>query len=252
MKKIRTFTASLFQKWEFYQLMADLLLLITTKGSEGLKTFVKTLLEGTQASFTKYDDALEAEKKAEAPAQYDEKRDWGIREFGAIVSVYTDHFLIPEKQNAALFFEKIFNKYGSGNAIAQTGRDKQSGILTNFLQDVQTEAATPHAAALNVQPLIAYIEDNNNAYIDARRELTDENLQLAGLTKETRIALENDWRNLSTAINGFAMVNQTDGEFINLIDNLNATIERYIATARRRRNAKPGETPEAPETPEID
>lgn len=247
MKKIRTFSASLFQKWEIYQLMADLLQLINTKGSEGLKTFVKTLLESTQTSFEKYDDALEAEKKAEAPAQYDEKRDWGIRELWAIVSVYTDHFLVPGQQNAALFFEKIFNKYGSGNAIAQTGRDKQSGILANLLQDIKTEAATPHTAALNLQPLIAYIEENNNAYINARRELTEENLQLAGLTKDTRTVLENDWRNLSTAINGFAMVNQTDTEFINLIDNINATIERYIAAARRRRSTKPDETPETPE-----
>lgn len=248
MKKIKSFSKSYLTQWAIFQLFSDLLHHIKSSENQVLNTFIARVLEAFEKAFEEYDLTLLAAKTADAPVVFDQNRDWGIRELYSIAKVYEDYFLDENKQEAARFFLDIFKRYGSGNELAQLAQDKQSGAMTNVLQQLMSDAAEGHASALAVEPLISFIDENNTAFINARRAVTEENMKLAGQVKVARTAAEKAWDNLRAAINGYAVVNEDDADCLALIDSLNATIEHHQQVVRRGKAAKPKDEGETGET----
>ncbi|GEM_PF-1322982 len=238
MKKLQSFSKSYFTNLLVFQLFADLLHALKASTDEALKAFIESVLKNFETAFNKYDQTLIASKTAEAPLAFDEKRDWGIRELYAIASVYEDHFLDESKQAAAQFFLSIFKRYGTGSQLSLLAQDEESASLTNILQEMNEERAKTYAAALDVEKLLAYITENNTAFIDARRAVTEENMQLAGQVKNARVEIEKAWDTLRAAINGYAAVKGDDPATASLLDSLNATIEHHKSNVRRAQNAK--------------
>lgn len=241
MVQLVSFTKRRFTNWGIFQLFSDINHHLESETDEQFKLFIAKTFEAHKIAFEAYDKALLADKTAGAPGVFDEKRNWALRKIYAICNVHKDFVLDEVRQNASIYLRSILKRYGSISYITKLAQDRKSAAITNMLQDLKAEGAKAHTEALGFDKLIAYIEENNEAFIAARRLVTKENMELAGQVKSNRTSAEEAWDKLRAAINGYVAANVDDAEGFALIDQLNATIEHHKLAVRRARSGKSGD-----------
>ncbi|WP_165155797.1 DUF6261 family protein [Parabacteroides sp. ZJ-118] len=104
--------------------------------------------------------------------------------------------------------------------------DKETGMLTNFIDDLQGKFAS-QVAALGLKPFV----DNLKTANEETRELliqrdTGNSSKTVGATKAARQATDEAYRKLIAKINAYATLDET-GELRPFVDAMNAQILRY-------------------------
>lgn len=187
---------------EFYQFMNEVFMFLKPFDLEALNLFDE--FNKLQERFSVFDECMKKENALSSPEgmqKADEDRDFLVRKFYSIVSVFLTY---PEekKSEAANGLLKTMELYG-GNEIAAMSHSNESASITNLMQDLNREPSKKFLEVLDITLVKELLEKANNEFISLKHHKTgQEALLTKGETKLARQEVEKIFVILCEKING--------------------------------------------------
>lgn len=136
-------------------------------------------------------------------------------------------------------------------AVAQ--EDKETGLLVNFIADLEGKYAT-QVAALSLTPFVTNLKEANERVRTLTADRTEERMAVSvGALKQSRKAADDAYRTLVKWVNALALI-EGETEYADFIDYVNTEITHYKREVIGQK-ADPagtsggGDTPDKPVTP---
>jgi hypothetical protein len=178
------------------------------------------------------DDTLEQVRKSNFTSliiQHDEERDNIYRGLDGTVRVNLRHY-DEGKRTAAKRLVTLFDHYGN---VADKSYNEETATIYNFLQDIKNKYA-PEIATLDLTGWIDELERTNKQFEET---VLDRNSEYAGKTElnmlDIRKKTGRTYLDIVEQIEALSLV-KGDQVYAPFIKTLNANIERYINTIKRR------------------
>lgn len=171
----------------------------------------------------------------------DATRDGLFTGFNKVVDGNTYH---PDKNlaNHAVTIQLCINKYGKD--ITKQSLVNETNTLNNLIEDLETEPKVKAAvAALGLEIWVTALKEANNKFNDTYLNRTKEvGEQIDGPLLPYRFAIQEKWEELEKYINANQLLTPLpSGE--TLINSINALIDQYTTTAKKRRSGKKNDLP---------
>jgi hypothetical protein len=178
------------------------------------------------------DNTLEQIRKSKFSSlivQYDEERDNAFRGLDSTVYTSLRHYDV-EKRAAAERLVILFDHYGN---VADKPYNEETGAIYNFLQDIRGKYAS-EIATLDIAGWIDELERTNNEF---EKTMLERNSEYAGKTElnmlDIRKTTGRAYLDIIERIEALSLI-KGDEIYVPFIKTLNANIERYISTIKRR------------------
>jgi hypothetical protein len=178
------------------------------------------------------DEALELIRKSNITAsivQLDEVRDNAFNGFNGMVKAGLKHY-DNTKREAAERLVVILDHYGN---IADRPYNEETAAIGNFTQDIRNKYAA-EVATLELTGWIDELERANNAF---EKTVLERNKEYAGKTEikmlDIRKSADRTYLDIVERIEALTLVNG-DERYKTFIKTLNANIDRYITSIKRR------------------
>lgn len=155
---------------------------------------------------------------------------------------------IPDMQEAANPLAKLIREYAI-NPAAQL--NTESGMLTNFIDDLQKKYAT-QLAKLNLTTVVERLKEANEQVKAYTKDRTHQRRKVnVGATRAARAVTDAAYTMLVKMVNALALVNG-EADYAEFIDYVNTQITQYKRDVLKQSATKPETTPGQPddETPE--
>lgn len=249
--KIKSSNLNRLTRWEVFQLLSDALTFAKAAEASASSLYVARL-NALNVAFEAFDKALVKERATSSAALVaaEDARDYAVRKLYALAVEYADYRFDAQKEAAALAVLKLFRPYGTGPEIARLPQDSETAILTNLLQDLETDTAAAHIAALGLEAVQASMKENNALFAEAQQERRKEQSEyVAGEVKSAREAAQEAFRVFCDTVNALVIV-EGDENYARLVAQLNTLSDSYLSNVRQRQARKSGGTSDG-ETPAL-
>ena len=132
---------------------------------------------------------------------------------------------LPEGEMLAAA-RRLWEHIRSCRIVTTDQRDKQTGMMTSFIDDLEGKYAAD-VAALGLSPLVEVMKTANEKVrvLTSERD-TENSVKIVGATKAARLATNEAYRTLIDKVNAIALL-EGDEDYADLIDAMNAQITRY-------------------------
>lgn len=140
------------------------------------------------------------------------------------------------KREAANKISLILERFGKN--IQRLGLKEQTGVTTNFLQELAAAEAKKDLNAIGAQPWVEQIEAANKEVEAIMADRTAmEAVVETGKARTTRAELQKALTAMCERINALALIDGKE-HYQNLIDNINRIVDEAIGTQKQRSSAK--------------
>ncbi len=233
---------SMLRNLEHFQVMSNVLAYLKGENLEELK--LTSLAETFETKLRVYDEVLVLERGnvlSGKISQADAERDNALKALLNVVKAYT---LFPEseKADAALKLLHVIEKYGKG--IDRLPYLQESGVLSNLLQDLDTEENAAAAGLLHLEDWVNKLKEAAGRFdvLFVSRE-ADNSTKLSGKVKEARQAVQAEFEQLALLVNACEVVYGAES-YGTLTGKINEAVD-YARQQATRRGVRPksGETP---------
>lgn len=131
---------------------------------------------------------------------------------------------------------RLWNHIKSCRIVTTDQRDKQTGMMTSFIESLEGKYAAD-VAMLGLSTLVATMKEANEKVrlLTSERD-TENSVKTVGATKAARLATDNAYRTLIDKVNALALL-EGDEEYAELIDAMNAQITRYKREALGKKSS---------------
>jgi ElaB/YqjD/DUF883 family membrane-anchored ribosome-binding protein len=178
------------------------------------------------------DEVLEQIRKSrytEEIAQADVERDTTFSGFRDVVKGMQSHFN-TEKRKAAANLMTVFNQYGN---IARKNYSEATASVHNFLQEMRGKFA-PDVESLGLREWIEQLDENNQEFSTLVLQRNEEQSEKTSLKmKDLRKEIEDCYVEMIKRIEAVTIL-QSDHTLTDVINKLNANLERYKNTLAQR------------------
>ncbi|MFR3328872.1 MAG: DUF6261 family protein [Odoribacter splanchnicus] len=233
---------SMLRNLEHFQVMSNVLAYLKGENLEELK--LTSLAETFETKLRVYDEVLVLERGnvlSGKISQADAERDNALKALLNVVKAYT---LFPEseKADAALKLLHVIEKYGKG--IDRLPYLQESGVLSNLLQDLDTEENAAAAGLLHLEDWVNKLKEAAGRFdvLFVSRE-ADNSTKLSGKVKEARQAVQAEFEQLALLVNACEVVYGAE-PYGTLTGKINEAVD-YARQQATRRGVRPksGEAP---------
>ena len=162
---IRPYHLNILLRWEFFQLMSDIMNLTNKVEHEMPQTYTEKL-EQLRAAFDIYgfEVAIQRRPTVEQLLEAEERRDYSVRKLYQIIGTYSNYRFDNNKEQAAQSLLRIFKRYGTGSKISRQSQDAQTSIISNLLKRLSREEPTQHLATLGLTEVVAALTIDNETF----------------------------------------------------------------------------------------
>lgn len=169
-------------------------------------------------------------------AAADQLRDRLYTGYKKAVSGYED-FPVANIAEAAAVLSRHIRDY---KINVQAQMDKETGLLVNFLQDLEGKYKA-QVASLSLVSFVEQLKAANESVRELTSQRTDErSAKTAGALKIARTASDEAFKNLVSMVNARALI-EGEADYASFISYANTEIEHYKQEVLGRRKAKSGE-----------
>ncbi len=124
--------------------------------------------------------------------------------------------------------------------------DKETGLLINFINDLQTKLA-PHVATLGLTVLVEKLKDANEQLRNLTASRTEEiSHRETGALRNARLQTDEAYKNIVRTINAVVLL-EGEADYIPFIDYMNTEITHYKREVIYRRKTSTDSTPQPEE-----
>ena len=213
----------------------------STKITEKAQT--SPLVTALDTALKQEDENLKISRKSlltDDIAEADTKRDSLYSGYKRAVKSYLD-FPDTDLADAAKILWQHIKDYGID---PQMQLDKETGLLTNFISDLQGKYAE-QVATLSLTPFIERLDMANAQVMTFTTQRTEERMGIEnGALKASRTASDNAYRSLVKMVNALALV-EGETDYTDFIDYVNTEIAHYKQEVINGRSASGKEEAEA-------
>lgn len=224
---------------EQFQFSTEFKALVTKHDPEKLK--VKALFDDYCKAYDAEDEAMLVVRKSavsEDIVNADIRRDNDFRGFADAVKAAQKHFN-PQVVTAAKKVKILLDTIGN---VAPMANDQETSKIYNLIQELRSPAYSSEVALMKLEDWVAQLEEANQAFEALTRQRVEEVSQRTLLkVKETRIAVDEQYRNIITRIEAYLNIGEEVSVYEAFIAELNALIDNYrnlLAQRQGRAEAK--------------
>ncbi len=196
-------------------------------------TYLTTGVHAHKAAVKNLDGALKVSAtvpSAKWVAESDEDRDlaWsGLYKYVKVMTTHPNSSVVASAERALA----ILDKYGNPTAKPQL---EESGILHNLLQEMDEAKEAGDFNDLDIEAWMERLKREETSFLNATDlKVHEEASREVGLSKQTRQAADDAYRNLVDTVNMLAAMHG-DEKFATFIDYVNAFIEQQRAKLKAR------------------
>lgn len=218
------------------------------ESDETIKTKIATELANLKSAFEVEDDCLKVSQKSPLTDRIsvaDTSRD-GF--FAGYKSTVKGFLKMPagELLEAALALDQHLTDY---KIDTRAQLDRQTGMMTNFIADLETTYAS-QIAALGLGAFVTNMKAANDEVRELLAERDTANAaKTAGATRAARQATDDAYRAAIEKVNAYALI-EGPADYQSFIDGMNAQIARYKREVLGQTSSSTTPTPETPEDPD--
>ena len=239
MKEIKIISLERFNNGAHYLFMQNIL--SQAMLDEKLSVHEKTapLITALKDALSKEDEKLKISQKSfwtDAIAESDSKRGVLYMNYKRAVK----SFLNFPNSNLAEAAKVLWQHIKDFGITPQMQLDKETGLLINFIGDLQTKYAE-QVEALSLTAFVEKLDMENSHVITATTKRTEERMGVVtGALKTARAATDTAYRELRRMVNALATV-EGETDYVSFIDYVNVEITHYKQEVINGRNQTTGE-----------
>ena len=202
---------------------------------EGVAGRLSADIATLKAAFSREETKLRTMRKSELTEQIvhsDAVRDGSFSGYKGMVKGYLS---LPEGEMKAAA-RRLWNHIRGSRIVTTDQRDKQTGMMTSFIESLEGEYAAD-VAMLGLSTLVATMKAANQEVFELmNRRNIEIGARGVGGTKAARLATDKAYRTLIGKVNALALL-EGDDDYAELIDAMNAQITRYKREAIGRKSS---------------
>ena len=193
--------------------------------NETIKAKIPSDIAALKAAFKKEGECIRTMKKSELTrliSENDELRDGSYTGYKSVVK---GMLALPngDIKSAA---ERLWNHLKDYNIHASDQLDNQTGLMTSFIDGLETKYKN-EVATLGISTLVAAMKEaNENVRTLIAERNTEQSKKTPGATKAARAVTDEAYRMLVKKVNALALI-EGDAPYLKFITTLNAQITRY-------------------------
>ena len=127
--RVQSYQLKMLSRWEFFQLLFEVLAFAEKSSEEMSETFTNKLQE-LRTSFDIYDKELVQQRKIPTKQlmKAERDRDFAIRKIYTLICAYSDYRFDKKKMEAATSLNRVFKRYGTGSSISRMNQDAETAV----------------------------------------------------------------------------------------------------------------------------
>ncbi len=234
--QIAPYTLNLLNRWEIFQMIADVLAFAEQKAENMPESFLNKLSE-LRTIFDVYDEEIivqERRPSSKRLVEADEERDYAIGAMYRVMHAYTRYKFSPDKETASRALLRIMKSFGSARDISRLSLNSKSAKITNLLQELSTDVAQQHIATLNLTDAMSALETSDQMF--DKEDQIQKSLRasyVTGVVQKVRLDLQRVFMELVELINALAVVEGQE-KYAKLKRVIGSIVRKYVGNAKLR------------------
>ena len=223
MKQIEPIKLGIMSNGSHFLFITDAVGLATADAK--VKTKVTAELTALQTALKAEDDALALSKAnllSKEIKAIDAERDKHYKALRKAITFFLNH---PDAQlvKAAARLEQLLKDYNINPAMQL---DRETGLLLNFISDLETKSAAD-VTALALTPVVQAMKQANDKLREVTRaRANDRAVQIVGQLKQAQHASDEAYRALVQKVNALAVV-EGEADYADFISKMNEQVKHY-------------------------
>ena len=241
--KVAIYHVSRLSRWEFFQLLFEVLAFAEKSSEEMSETFTNKLQE-LRTSFDIYDKELVQQRKIPTKQlmKAERDRDFAIRKIYTLICAYSDYRFDKKKMEAATSLKRVFKRYGTGSSISRMNQDAETAVITNLLQDLAKTDSQQHITTLHLTDAVSALTTHNLIFEKEQQNRRKAQAEyVTGVVKNARKNVENDFLAFVDVVNALAII-EGEEKYADLKRNIGAMVKKHFALAKQRTRKKEEES----------